>query len=325
MAYGYDVSFNYEGFLITPEGPVERIGAISRSYSTGSVSGTTKVGGLLGDNEGMVYLSFWDTETSGQADSNGGMGKTTDEMQMAGTFTDARWDFNTPVWTIDEGIDYPRLWWQISPVLHTEPEVTLGTSNTISWAPVPGAVEYYVECAEDANFNSIAYSTGWITDTNCQFTAMQTGRSYWYRVKARNTTDIETYWSNVESSLQVTLDDAVELLLDTRDLRNRNMKNALLNKISALQKMIADGLYADALDKLEHDILAKMNGCALLGEPDKNDWIKTCQAQSQIYPLIIETIENVVALMEQSPNWLRTPTNSGSNNRRVTVPLKRRR
>ncbi len=88
--------------------------------------------------------------------------------------------------------------------------------------------------------------------------------------------------------------------------------------------MIDEGLYNDALHKLENDILAKMNGCALLGEPDKNDWIKTCQAQSQIYPLIIETIENVVNLMEQSPSWLRTPTSSGSNSRRVTVPLNRR-
>ncbi|GAF81040.1 unnamed protein product, partial [marine sediment metagenome] len=133
VAYGYDVSLNYEGFLITPEGPVERIGAISRSYSTGSVSGTTNVGGLLGDNEGTVYLSFWDTETSGQSSSDGGTGLPTAEMQTASTFTDARWDFNTPVWTIDEGVDYPHLWWELAPLLHAEPEVTLWTSNTISW------------------------------------------------------------------------------------------------------------------------------------------------------------------------------------------------
>jgi hypothetical protein len=128
----------------------------------------------------------------------------------------------------------------------------------------------------------------------------------------------------VESSLQITLDDAVKLLLDIRDLKNRNMKNALLNKISALQKMIADGLYEEALDKLRNDLLQKTDGCALTGEPDKNDWIKTCEAQSLIYPLIIETIENVMALMEQSPNWLRTPTSSSSDTRSVTVPLNRR-
>jgi len=324
VAYGYDISLSYEGFLITPEGPAERIGAISRSYSTGSVSGTTNVGGLLGDDVGTVYLSFWDTETSGQTDSDGGTGKTTDEMQMASTFTDAKWDFTTPVWTIDEGIDYPRLWWEIVPVLHAEPEITLGTGNTITWDPVTGAVEYYAECAEDVNFNSIVYSTGWITETSYKFTGLQSGKHYWYSVKARNTAGLETYWSNVESSLQITLDDAVELLLDLRDLKNRNMKNALLNKINALQKMIADGLYEEALDKLRNDLLKKTDGCALTGEPDKNDWIKTCKAQSLIYPLIIETIENVIALMEQSPDWLRTPTTSGSDTRSVTVPLNRR-
>ena len=37
--------------------------------------------------------SFWDTQTSGQAASAGGTGKTTAEMQMASTFLEAGWDF----------------------------------------------------------------------------------------------------------------------------------------------------------------------------------------------------------------------------------------
>ena len=53
----------------------------------------------------------------------------------------------------------------------------------------------------------------------------------------------------------------------------------------------------EALDKLENDILRKTNGCAETGEPDKNDWIKTCEAQEKIYPLIIETMENVKGLI----------------------------
>ncbi len=325
VAYGYDVSFSHEGFLITPEGPpVEIIGGISRCYSTGSVSGTTNVGGLLGDNVGSkVYFTFWDTETSGQTDSDGGTGKTTDEMQTAGTFTDARWDFNTPVWTIDEGVDYPHLWWEQIPVLHAEPELTLWTSNTITWDPLPGASEYYAECATDANFTSILYNSGWITETSYQFTGLQLGKHYWYSVKARNSAGVESYWSNVESSLQITLADAVDMMLDPKSLKNRNMKNALLNKINALQKMIADGLYAEALDKLRNDILQKTDGCAKIGQPDRNDWIKTCEAQSRIYPLIIEAIENVSGLVEQSPNWLRTSTRSSGDTRRVTLPSKR--
>ena len=57
------------------------------------------------------------------------------------------------------------------------------------------------------------------------------------------------------------------------------------------------GLYDEALDKLQNDILQKTNGCAEIGQPAKNDWIITCDAQSQIYPLIMETIDYLTAFM----------------------------
>ncbi len=55
----------------------------------------------------------------------------------------------------------------------------------------------------------------------------------------------------------------------------------------------------EALDKLENNILRKTNGCAETGEPDKNDWIITCEEQGELYPLVIETIEHVMGLMNQ--------------------------
>jgi hypothetical protein len=92
-------------------------------YSTSSVSGTTNVGGLVGINEnGTVTDSFWDVNTSGLDFSDGGVGKTTVEMQTKSTFTDAGWDFvgetvNGPndIWDICERTNYPRLVWQIPP------------------------------------------------------------------------------------------------------------------------------------------------------------------------------------------------------------------
>lgn len=96
-------------------------GGITASYSTGMVTGNNNVGGLVGDNFGDtgIEVSFWDIETSGQTTSDGGMGKTTAEMQMASTFLDAGWDFvnesengNEDIWWINEGQDYPRLWWE---------------------------------------------------------------------------------------------------------------------------------------------------------------------------------------------------------------------
>jgi hypothetical protein len=54
VAYG-DVSFNNEGFLITFDGMVEKAGGlISNCHSTGNVSGTTNIGGLVGNNESGI-------------------------------------------------------------------------------------------------------------------------------------------------------------------------------------------------------------------------------------------------------------------------------
>jgi hypothetical protein len=42
---------------------------------------------------GSITTSFWDLETSGQSTSDGGIGKTTAEMQTVSTFLFAGWDF----------------------------------------------------------------------------------------------------------------------------------------------------------------------------------------------------------------------------------------
>ena len=107
-------------------------GSIWSSYSTGSVIGTEKVGGLVGENTlipsqqglnntGIIGSSFWDMETSKQDTSDGGTGKTTDEMQMVSTFLEAGWDFvdetangTEDIWWILEGQDYPRLVWELN-------------------------------------------------------------------------------------------------------------------------------------------------------------------------------------------------------------------
>ncbi|MHC4584975.1 MAG: hypothetical protein ACYS3N_10615, partial [Planctomycetota bacterium] len=103
-------------------------GTIDNCYSTGPVTGNDYVGGLVGSNSDFVGGSsnifvrecFWDIETSGQNASVGGTGKTTAEMQTAGTFLEADWDFvdetengTEDIWWILEGQDYPGLWWEL--------------------------------------------------------------------------------------------------------------------------------------------------------------------------------------------------------------------
>lgn len=86
-------------------------GSVANCYSTGSVSGND-LGGLVGYNTGTVVDSFWDIETSGIGTSDGGTGLDTEQMQTAGTYIDAGWDFATPMWTICEGKTYAHLWYE---------------------------------------------------------------------------------------------------------------------------------------------------------------------------------------------------------------------
>jgi hypothetical protein len=80
---------------------------ITNCYSTGFVMGTTNVGGLVGfDDGGASTSSYWNTQSSGQATSAFGAGKTTAEMIKEATFSG--WDFTT-IWGIDENSSYPYL------------------------------------------------------------------------------------------------------------------------------------------------------------------------------------------------------------------------
>lgn len=83
---------------------------ISTSYATGASSGNNYIGGLVGggDDSSAVTDSYWDTETSLQTTSFGGIGKTTNEMKDQSTYTG--WDFPA-TWNIDSTINngYPHL------------------------------------------------------------------------------------------------------------------------------------------------------------------------------------------------------------------------
>ena len=92
---------------------------IMNCYTAATVTGLS-VGGLVGLGfDSIVLDSFWDQDLSGDISSWGGTGKTTTEMMTAGTYLEAGWDFvgetengTEEIWWIDEGTDYPRLWWE---------------------------------------------------------------------------------------------------------------------------------------------------------------------------------------------------------------------
>jgi len=99
-------------------------GTVTTSYSTGNVDGDVDVGGLIGAQFGSstVSNSFWDTQTSGQATSDGGTGKNTTEMKDIDTFSGAGWNIfavtnaseRNPayIWNTVDDVTYPFLSWQ---------------------------------------------------------------------------------------------------------------------------------------------------------------------------------------------------------------------
>jgi len=80
-------------------------GTINGCYvQGGSVKGEYAVGGLVGSN-GECVTGLWESVNC-----------------WGGTFLDAGWDFvgetangTEDIWWINEGKDYPRLWWEVIP------------------------------------------------------------------------------------------------------------------------------------------------------------------------------------------------------------------
>ena len=84
--------------------------------------------------------------------------------------------------------------------------------------------------------------------------------------------------------------------LDSKVFKNRKLRNTLINRLNAVVKKVEARNYAGAIRKIEKDILPKINGGATTGAPDSNDWIIDGEAQSMIYPAILEIIDLI-------PSW----------------------
>ena len=117
------------------------ISNVSFCFNAGSVTTSRNTGGLIGgteyEYEVTILNSFWDLETAGQTNSDGGTGKTTAEMKMQSTYTDAGWDFST-IWTMDPAINngYPYLCYS-TPVPTNDPYNTIPNSLAVLHAAYP--------------------------------------------------------------------------------------------------------------------------------------------------------------------------------------------
>jgi filamentous hemagglutinin family protein len=124
-------------------------GTIENSYAATVVRGGSAVGGLVGrrDSLATVRNSFWDIQVSGQATSAGGTGKPTAEMKQLATFSTANWDIDDTggtgrTWRIYEGQSYPLLRRFLTPLTVT---ATSGTRVYDGTRTSPFGVQYSLE------------------------------------------------------------------------------------------------------------------------------------------------------------------------------------
>ncbi len=134
------------------------LGFLRNSYATGEVIGGGNVGGLVGTNaaitdypsRGHVTNSYSDSDTTGVSvpiGNNGGISENveahpTSTMQTFGTYAPLwdiapmdDWDMET--WFIDDGVDYPRLYYQIPSL-----QLTIDVEGTGTTDPTPGTHSY---------------------------------------------------------------------------------------------------------------------------------------------------------------------------------------
>jgi hypothetical protein len=157
---------------------------ITNSYATGSVTGNTFVGGLVGGNNGGTITNSYYGDTTGQVDVGKGTLKTDAQMKTEGTFTG--WDFDA-IWKIDSrGINnsgYPYLQWQVYiPIFFNLPgdnrPINIDEGQTITTNPyiikaLPSSadgiskVEFYIDdtliCATTTADADGVYSCPWDT------------------------------------------------------------------------------------------------------------------------------------------------------------------
>ena len=154
-------------------------GLVNNSYSTGKVTGSSYTGGLVGfqlGGGGTVSNSYWDINTSGQATSAGGTGKTTAEMKTQSTFVG--WDF-VNIWKINVSVNsgYPILYSYGTP---SNPYII---TNVIELQAMNNDLIGYYELGNDIDASS---TSGWnggagfvpIGNSSNPFTGNFNGKNY---------------------------------------------------------------------------------------------------------------------------------------------------
>lgn len=86
-------------------------GVVQRTYSTGAVTAARSSGGLIGDNRGDVFESYWDREKANQDSSRAGVSLSTAQMMGRNAPRNMELGFAETWVRRDDG--YPALAWEV--------------------------------------------------------------------------------------------------------------------------------------------------------------------------------------------------------------------
>lgn len=134
-------------------------GSILTSFSTGSVSAEGLLGGLVALNAGTVTSSYWNTDTSGTVDSDGGTGLTS--LQMANVANWSGFDF-AGTWVFNGAAGQPASLRNVASV-----NTWTGLAGDSAWSSAgnwslghaPTSLEY-VSIPDLANTAYVEYASG---------------------------------------------------------------------------------------------------------------------------------------------------------------------
>jgi uncharacterized protein (TIGR02145 family) len=150
-------------------GSVDGTSRVISSYSIGNISGNNSTGGLVGVNTGTVDSSYWNTETSGQSSSAGGLGRTSNEMTYPyGANTYEGWDFSA-TWADDTAYTINNGY----PILHTQPvagtaasnsTICSGTSAPMNVTGYSGSIQWQQSANGTTNWTNVPDGVGGNTD-----------------------------------------------------------------------------------------------------------------------------------------------------------------
>jgi predicted outer membrane repeat protein len=251
-------------------------GTTTNCYSSGQVSGPPAdgyKGGFTGYNTGTITNSFYDLNTSGQNDNIGrGVPKTSAEMKILSTFTDADWDFKgettngtSEIWNMgnERNNGYPYLNWQypsdpVAIILTTSEIVGITVSSANSGGDITSdggdAVTARGVCWSTSALPTIADSLTVDGDGTGEFISSITGlaRNTTYYVRAYATNANGTFYGEQDSfttsAINVTVYVDASKVDDSGDglswkTAKKSLQSALSYSIDGDEIWVAKGTY----------------------------------------------------------------------------------